>query len=96
MKKVWEGTHLISGYQGKREGVSGMNTKTIEGANALNDFYACFDCHDFSEARNNLTDRLTSALVEKRGECITVTVDKVLRQLQRMNPNKAAGLDGEV
>ena len=55
MKKVWEGTHLISGYQGKREGVSGMNTKTIEGANALNDFYACFDCHDFSEARNNLS-----------------------------------------
>ena len=55
-----------------------MNTKTTEGANALIDFYARFDCHDFSEARNNLTDRLTSTPVEKRGECITVTVDEVL------------------
>ena len=49
MKKVGEGMHLISGYQGKREGVSDMNTKTSEEANALNDFYARFDCHDFSE-----------------------------------------------
>ena len=94
MKKVWEGTHLISGYKGKREGVSGMNTKTSEGANALNDFYARFDCHEFSEARNNLMDRLTSTPSEERGECITVTVDEVLRQLQRTNPNKAAGPDG--
>ena len=94
MKKVWEGTHLISGYKGKGEGVSGMNTKTSEGANALNDFYARFDCQDFSEARNNLTDRLTSSPADERGECITVTVDEVLRQLQRTNPNKAAGPDG--
>ena len=71
-----------------------MNTKTTEGANALIDFYARFDCHDFSEARNNLTDRLTSSPADERGECITVTVDEVLRQLQRTNPNKAAGPDG--
>ena len=90
MKKVWEGMHLMSGHKGKREGVSGMNTKTSEGADALNDFYARFDCHEFSEARNNLMDRLTSTPSEERGECITVTVDEVLRQLQRTNPNKAA------
>ena len=76
MKKVWEGMHLISGYKGKREGVSGMNTKTSEGANALNDFYARFDCHNFSEARNNLTDRLTSTPAEERGECILLQWSK--------------------
>ena len=70
MKKVSEGTHLISGHKGKGEGVSGMNTKTSEGADALNDFYARSDCHDSSEARNNLTDRLTSTPAEERGECI--------------------------
>ena len=94
MKKVWEGMHLISGYKGKQEDVSGMNTKTSEVANALNDFYARFDCQDFSEARNNVTDRLTSTPAEERGECITVTEDEVLQQLQRTNPNKAAGPEG--
>ena len=45
----------MSGYKGKREGASGMNTKTTKGAITLNDFYARFDCHDLSEARNKLT-----------------------------------------
>ena len=75
---------------GEKRRCIGHEDKNNRRCYVLNDFYACFECHDFSEARNNLTDRLTSALVEKRGECITVTVDKVLRQLQRTNPNKAA------
>ena len=71
-----------------------MNTKTSKGANALNDFYARFDCHDFSEVRNNLTDRLTSSPAEERGECITRREDEDLRQLQRTNRNEAAEPDG--
>ena len=45
-------------------------TQKTEGANALNDFCAHFDCHDCSEARNNLTDRLMSTPVEERGSAL--------------------------
>lgn len=77
MKNVWEGMHLVSGYKRKREVVLGMNTKTAKGANALNDFYACFDCHDFSEARNNLEARNNFMDRLRRGEYITMTEDEV-------------------
>ena len=84
----------MSGYRGKKGGASGMNT-TTEGLNDLSDFYACFDCHDFSESRNNLTDRLlVNTTAEENGEYMTASDDEILRHLKRTNPNKAAGPDG--
>ena len=79
---------------GEKRRCIGHEDKNNRRCYVLNDFYACFECHDFSEARNNLTDRPTSTPVEDRGERIAVREDEVLRQLQRKNSNKAAAPDG--
>ena len=93
MKKVLEGMHLMSGYKGKREDVLAMNTKTTHWAYALNDCYARFGCHDFSEARANLANRLMSTPSKERGECVTMTENGVFQQLQRTNLFSTAGPD---
>ena len=53
-----------------------------------------FSGKSLEERTSRLTDRLTSLPVEERGQCMTMRQDEVLRQLQGINPNKAAGPDG--
>ena len=80
-KRVWEGVNLMSGNKGKRGGAKDKNITTAEGVNDLNDFYARFDCHDFSETRNNIMDRLINTPAEEKGEGISTSEAEVLRQI---------------
>ena len=88
MKYVWEGLGLMSGRERKRE--SKISNCTNEYANELNDFYARFDCHDFSKERDERSNVLNESLSNNVNK-ITIKDDVVHKTLKKTKPNKAPG-----
>jgi hypothetical protein len=96
MKKAWEGLSIMSGFKGNKGGGSvEKSSATQMDVNELNQFYARFDKHDFSDERENIREKLTSASGPTEGESpIVVTEEEVLRGLKGVNASKAGGPDG--
>ena len=91
MKKVWEGLKTMSGYKASK--VDNAEAQTDDFANELNNFYARFDCLDFSTERDEIRKTLNFKRIEEQ-EHITICENQVFRVLRSTNPNKASGPDG--
>ena len=59
MKQVWEGMNLMSG---RKKNSSRVFSNSIDYLNELNNFYARFDCHDFSSEREDIRRELQQAI----------------------------------
>ncbi|XP_071843761.1 uncharacterized protein [Apostichopus japonicus] len=90
MKEVWEGIRLMSGYMVNNH-KSYLPDTSIDYANALNDFYNRFDCHDFSTQADLLRESLDDCAGGKPFLC--VTRGEVYREFSRLNAFKAPGPD---
>ena len=76
------------------------NTQKIASVNTagkvseLNQFFSCFDCHDFSQKHRQIHDILNRASAEKDDfQRLNTNKDEVWCMFQHVNPNKAAGPD---
>ena len=79
----------MSGCERKRESKNCTN----EYANELNNFYARFDCHDFSKERDESSNVLNESLSNNVNK-ITIKDDIVHKTFKKTKPNKAPGPDG--
>ena len=60
----------------------------------LNQFFSCFDCHDFLQKHRQIHDILSRASAEKDDfQRLSTDKDEVRRVFQHVNPNKATGPD---
>ena len=89
MKKVWEGMNLMSGR--KKVNKPSVLCTSNDYANELNDFYARFDCHDFSSEKERIVNELLNAN-EMYNDVIIDEFD-VLKAMTSVNTTKASGPD---
>ena len=89
MKKVWKGLGEISGR--KQGNARGIAVQSDDYADQLNQFYARFDCHDFSTEREEVKDALMHSSAGTDIEC---SEEEVLKVLKKTKPGKAPGPDG--
>ena len=89
MKKVWEGMHLMSGRK-KVNKPTVLCTSNVY-ANEMNDFYARFDCHDFSEEKKKIVHELLNE--SEMYNDVIIDEFEVLKAMKSINPSKACGPD---
>ena len=89
MKKVWDGMNIMSGRKNVNHPSVLCTSNTY--ANELNEFYARFDCNDFSEEIHNIRNKLMNCT--DHDDYVIDEID-VLKTLKKINPTKAKGPDG--
>ena len=89
MKKVWEGMNLMGGRSTVNRSSVFCNSKKY--ANELNNFYARFDCHDFSKDIQGVRNELLNS--SDKYNDIVIDEHDVFRNMKKMNPSKAKGPD---
>ena len=88
MSSVWRGLKQVTGYECNKNRVNALNERDY--ANELNDFYARFDQHDFSQAHKQIRDNCCKDTYNNTSNFNT---HDVCKQFNLVNQNKASGPD---
>ena len=89
MKDMWKLVKTMSGCVAAKNKVNVKNESDY--VNELNNFYARFDIHDFSQQITDTRHLLSEACTQS--DCIEISVNEVISQFKRINVTKASGPD---
>ena len=94
-RDAWQGMNTIIGRKQKQTtNIPHSEPDKTSYVNKLNDFYARFDCHDFSSEISNAKSECQSVLSDTCVPEVVVSESEVKRVFSRLNARKASGPDG--